>query len=78
MKLLSAILVIISLGTAQTVVREPEFADVFFRVENGQLIALERQPITMKSGAHGSRTANNLWDDPIPAPRRRCDCIVPT
>ena len=58
MKLLSAILVIISLGTAQTVVREPEFADVFFRVENGQLIALERQPITMKSGAHGFIVVN--------------------
>lgn len=43
----------ISLCTAQPAAREPEFADVFFRLESGQLIALERQPITMKGGGHG-------------------------
>src|SRR6266436_10194846 len=42
----------------QTPVREPDFADVFFRLENGQLIALERQPITMKGGAHGFIVVN--------------------
>jgi hypothetical protein len=48
-----ALLLAISFCAAQAPVREPEFADVFFRLENGQLTALEREPITMKGGAHG-------------------------
>ena len=51
-------LLVISLCAAQTPLREPEFADVFFRLENGQLIALERQPITMKGGGHGFIVVN--------------------
>jgi hypothetical protein len=57
-KLLVAFLLVILLCAAQTPVREPEFADVFFRLENGQLIALERQPITMKGGGHGFIVVN--------------------
>jgi len=48
-----AFCLVISFCVAQTAVQEPEFADVFFRLENGQLVALERQPITMKGGARG-------------------------
>jgi hypothetical protein len=58
MKLLLLFLLAITACAAQTLVQEPDFADVFFRLENGQLVALERQPITMKGGAHGFVVVN--------------------
>src|ERR1039457_213770 len=37
----------------QAVVPEPEFADVFFRLDGDKLVPLERQVATMKGGAGG-------------------------
>ena len=37
----------------QAVAPEPEFADVFFRLDGDKLVPLERQVATMKSGAGG-------------------------
>jgi hypothetical protein len=51
--MLSAVLCIITASQGQTPVREPEFAEVFFRLQNGALGELERQPVEMKGGAHG-------------------------
>lgn len=72
MKLLLAFGFLIFLCTAQTVIQEPEFADVFFRLENGQLIALERQSITMKGGGHGFIVVNVKVTARFPGANPQC------
>jgi hypothetical protein len=43
---------------AQTVVPEPEMADIFYRLDQGNLIPLERQSPTTRSNAHGFLVMN--------------------
>jgi hypothetical protein len=47
------LLVLVSLSICWAQTPEPEFSDVFARLDQGKLIDLERQPITIKGKASG-------------------------
>jgi hypothetical protein len=42
-----------AVGLAQSAPVEPEFADIFYRLTDGNLVALERQAAAFKGSAHG-------------------------
>jgi hypothetical protein len=42
-----------AVGLAQSAPVEPEFADIFYRLTDGNLVALERQDAAFKGSAHG-------------------------
>ena len=53
MKLIALTLLALMTCAAQTEVTEPEFADVFFRLDAGKLVALERQTATIQGKVSG-------------------------
>lgn len=58
--IIAIMLAIVSLpGLAQTIVSEPEFSDVFFALDSGKLLPLERQTSAIKAGGGGFMVASS-------------------
>lgn len=67
--LLLLTLSISSVSWAQQAVTEPEFSEVFFRLDNGRLSPLQRETAVLKAKVGGFIVVNAKTTDIIPGPR---------